>query len=156
MSRTAKGPVSSIGQEPQEEMTVVILRLKGGGETLKKGFDALTTAFNSLGAPPQLMRQVNGALPKQLGGPAAPALEEEIDEHAGEPNEIEVASVRAGRANSDGGLSGGSVRPQPKMAGMRRADEQTSASEPHSGLQGEGGLGRHQGRKNTFGIGAVV
>src|ERR1017187_4048348 len=42
------------------------------------------------------------------------------------------------------------------MAGMRRADEQTSASEPHSGLQGEGGLGSHQGRKNTFGIGAVV
>src|ERR1035437_5448405 len=57
--------------------------------------------------------------------------------------------LRAGSANSDRGLSGGSVRPQPKMAGMRRADEQTSASEPHSDIQGEGGFGRHQGRKDT-------
>ena len=64
--------------------------------------------------------------------------------------------VRAGSANSDKGLSGGSVRPQPKMAGMRRADEQTSASEPHSDFQGEGGFGRHQGRKDTFGVGAGV
>src|ERR1035441_8902503 len=63
---------------------------------------------------------------------------------------------RAGSANSDKGLSGGSVRPQPKMAGMRRADEQTSASEPHSDFQGEGGFGRHQGRKDTFGVGAGV
>jgi len=31
--------------------------------------------------------------------------------------------MRAGRANSDRGLSGGSVRPQPKMAGMVRRDK---------------------------------
>jgi hypothetical protein len=41
----------------------------------------------------------------------------------------EAPEYRAGRANSDRGLSGGSVRSQPKMAGMRRADEQTSASD---------------------------
>src|SRR5664279_5205291 len=64
--------------------------------------------------------------------------------------------LRAGSANSDKGLSGGSVRPQPKMAGMRRADEQTSASEPHSDIQGEGGFGRHQGRKDAFGVGSGV
>jgi hypothetical protein len=51
---------------------------------------------------------------------------------------------RAGSANSDRGISGGSVLWQPKMAEKRRTDEQTSAQEPHSGVQGEGGLGRNQ------------
>src|SRR5665213_1223585 len=74
---------------------------------------------------------------------------------SGEPANSK-GGTRAGSANSDKGLSGGSVRPQPKMAGMRRADEQTSASEPHSDFQGEGGFGRHQGRKDTFGVGAGV
>jgi hypothetical protein len=46
------------------------------------------------------------------------------------------ASNRAGLANSDRGISGSSVLPQPKMAGMRRADDQTTASEPHGGIQG--------------------
>src|ERR1035437_6694721 len=41
---------------------------------------------------------------------------------------------RTGSANSDRGISGGSFRRQPKMAEMRRAYEQTSASEPHSDL----------------------
>jgi hypothetical protein len=54
---------------------------------------------------------------------------------------------RAGSANSDRGLSGGSVLPQPKMAEKRRADEQTSTQEPHSGVQGEGGFGRIKGEK---------
>src|ERR1019366_8750173 len=63
---------------------------------------------------------------------------------------------RAGSANSDGGLSGGSVRRQPKMVEMRRSDEQTSASEPHSDLQGEGGIGRDQGRKDAIGVGGTV
>src|ERR1017187_8367357 len=62
----------------------------------------------------------------------------------------------AGSANSDMGLSGGSVRRQPKMAEMRRSDEQTSASEPHSDLQGEGGIGRDQGRKDAIGVGGAV
>jgi len=51
--------------------------------------------------------------------------------------------------NSDRGLSGGSVLPQPKMSGMRRTDEQTCTQEPYSGLQAKC-LGRHQGRKDTF------
>jgi VWFA-related protein len=63
---------------------------------------------------------------------------------------------RAGSGNSDRGLSGGSVRPQPRMAGMRRADDQTSTPEPYSGLQSEGGLGRDQRRKDTFRVGGTV
>jgi hypothetical protein len=46
---------------------------------------------------------------------------------------------RASIANSDRGISGSSVLQRPKMAEKRRADEQTSAQEPHSGVQGEGG-----------------
>jgi len=52
---------------------------------------------------------------------------------------------RAGSANSDRGLSGGSVLWQPKMAETRRADEQASAQESFGGVQGEGGPGRSQG-----------
>lgn len=36
---------------------------------------------------------------------------------------------------------------------MRRTDEQTSASEPRSGLRGEGGISRDQGRKDVIGVG---
>src|ERR1017187_9892483 len=64
--------------------------------------------------------------------------------------------LRAGSANSDRGLSGGSVCRQPKMAETRRADEQTSASEPHSDLQGEGGIGSNQGREDPVGVGRAV
>ena len=42
------------------------------------------------------------------------------------------------------------------MAGMRRVDEQTTTQEPHGGLQGEGGLGGSQGRKDAYAVGAGV
>lgn len=49
----AKSPRSAVppasAPESQEEMTVIVLRIKGGGDTLQKGFDALSTAFASLG-----------------------------------------------------------------------------------------------------------
>lgn len=37
------------GLEEQEEMTVVILRFKGGGDTLRKGFETVTHALSALG-----------------------------------------------------------------------------------------------------------
>ncbi len=40
---------SFTGPEEQEEMTVVILRFKGGGETLRKGFDTVSQALAALG-----------------------------------------------------------------------------------------------------------
>jgi hypothetical protein len=60
---------------------------------------------------------------------------------------------RAGSANLDRGLGGGSVLLQPKMAGKRRFDEQTTTQEPYSGVQVEGGFGRDPGRKDAFGAG---
>ena len=67
-----------------------------------------------------------------------------------------ICSKRAGSANSGRGISGSSFLPQPKMAEKRRADEQASAQESHSGIQGEGGPGRSQGRKNSGRVGRAV
>jgi hypothetical protein len=64
--------------------------------------------------------------------------------------------LRAGSANSDRGLSGGSVLWQPKMAEKRRTDEQTSTQEPFSGVQGEGGIGGDPWREDGFGVGRAV
>jgi rhamnosyltransferase len=63
---------------------------------------------------------------------------------------------RAGSANLDRGLSGGSVLPQPKMAETRRSDEQTSTQEPHGGVKVEDGLGRDPRREDAFGAGRAV
>src|ERR671918_202947 len=38
----------------------------------------------------------------------------------------------------------------------RRDHDETTAPEPQSGLQGEGGLGRHQGREDAGRVGAAV
>lgn len=38
------------------------------------------------------------------------------------------------------------------MAEERRADEQTTAQEPHRSVQGEGGVGRVEGRKAAAGV----
>ena len=56
-----------------------------------------------------------------------------------------MLAIRSLSAQSDRCISGGSLRRRPKMAGMRRAHKKTSASEPHSDLQGEGRCGRNQG-----------
>jgi hypothetical protein len=48
MARDSKSKASSRLEE-QEEMTVVILRFKGGGETLRKGFSTVSEALATLG-----------------------------------------------------------------------------------------------------------
>lgn len=90
MVRTAKGATSKADPEPQEEMTVVVLRLKGGGDTLKKGFDALSSAFNSLGSTTPIAKHVNGSLPKQLNGVVAPIQEDDFDEEPEESGVIDA------------------------------------------------------------------
>ena len=35
--------------DQQQEMTVVIFRFKGGGETLRKGFDTVSQAIRQIG-----------------------------------------------------------------------------------------------------------
>lgn len=50
MARDARNKPAK-GFEEQEEMTVVILRFKGGGDTLRKGFDTVSHALSALGPP---------------------------------------------------------------------------------------------------------
>jgi hypothetical protein len=64
--------------------------------------------------------------------------------------------LRAGSANSDRGLSGGSVLWQPKMAEKRRTDEQTSTQEPFGDVQGQGGFGGDPGREDFGRTGRAV
>jgi hypothetical protein len=51
MARERKG-VSTVPE--QEEMTVVILKFKGGCDTLRKGFDTVSQALAALGPQPPL------------------------------------------------------------------------------------------------------
>jgi len=44
-----KKPVLGTAEPQQEEMTVVVLKFKGGSQSLQKGFDAVSQAINALG-----------------------------------------------------------------------------------------------------------
>ncbi len=58
------------GSDEQEEMTVVILRFKGGGESLQKGFDTVSQALAALGSPSLPERKTSPSLPgKQADTP---------------------------------------------------------------------------------------
>jgi hypothetical protein len=46
--RTARGPDELQGQ--QEEMTVIVLKLRGDSQTLQRGFDVVSQALSSLGS----------------------------------------------------------------------------------------------------------
>ena len=48
MAKSVRGSVPPSGQDAQEEMTVFVLRMKGGGDTMRKGFDALNHAVAAL------------------------------------------------------------------------------------------------------------
>jgi hypothetical protein len=49
MTKGVRGSVPPVGPDAQEEMTVFVLRIKGSGDTLRKGFDALNHAVAALG-----------------------------------------------------------------------------------------------------------
>lgn len=99
MAKTTKGVVQPpMKTDEQEEMTVIVLRIKGGGDTLQKGFDALSTAFAALGnsqaPPPGNTRKLAGpANARQLSAPPSgddPDIEEDEDD---EEFEADAASV---------------------------------------------------------------
>lgn len=94
MARNGKGSIPQRNEEPHEEMTVVVLKLKGGGDTLRKGFDALTSAFASLGPGTVITKHARSAPSKQLNGTVteqAPTEgEPEVEE---EPTTIDAVTV---------------------------------------------------------------
>ena len=63
---------------------------------------------------------------------------------------------RRGSGNLNSAISGGRIPDEASLLMNRSDDEQTTSPEPHAGLQGEGGLGGHQGRQNAGRSGAAV
>src|ERR1035441_8578263 len=63
---------------------------------------------------------------------------------------------RAGWENLDSGVIGVSACQRPRWQPNRREHEQTTAPEPHPGIQGEGGTGCRQGRADAGRIGAAI
>lgn len=67
MSRNGRGSVPPSTPEQQEEMSVFIVRLKGGSGTLQKGFDAMKDAFAAMG------QATGSGQPKRLAPTAPPS-----------------------------------------------------------------------------------
>jgi len=79
MARNSRGTTPPKGDD-SEEMTVIVVRVKGQGDTLRKGFEAISTAFASL-SPATFPSRRNGGPPAQLnGGTVEEPVDEEIDE----------------------------------------------------------------------------
>jgi hypothetical protein len=99
VAKTPKGVVQPpVRAEEQEEMTVIVLRIKGGGDTLQKGFDALSTAFAALGtpqtAPSGNTRKLAGnASARQLAAPTPADDSYSDDEDEDEDYEDESSSI---------------------------------------------------------------
>src|SRR5262245_60165712 len=75
MSKTKSyAPASS---QQDEEMSVVVLKFKGSGETLRRGMDTVAQALAALGGAPTqtTIRHVNGRKASQLSPPAAEAID---------------------------------------------------------------------------------
>jgi hypothetical protein len=71
----------NVSEAPQveEELSVVVLKFKGSGETVRKGVDAVTQAIAALGGPATVVtRHVNGRKPAQLAAPAADTIDTEV------------------------------------------------------------------------------
>ncbi len=58
MAREKKPVRGADEPQQQEEMTVVVLKFKGGSQSLQKGFDAVSQAINALGPGPQNTHRV--------------------------------------------------------------------------------------------------
>jgi hypothetical protein len=126
MARDGKTRIAQPNGE-QEEMTVVILRFKGGGETLRKGFDTVSQALATLGPttvverrPPLLGKgaaatPVVDKLPGSDGDGASPEVPPEGEE--AEALEVDAAGDSARRA------SGGPRRyPKPQFDSTLKLD----------------------------------
>ena len=101
MAKSVRGSVPPSGQDEQEEMTVFVLRMKGGGDTMRKGFDALNHAVAAL-AGQQTVVTVTKRLPASLGSAELPDdSPPEVERADGEEAE-EVVTIDSPAASSNG------------------------------------------------------
>lgn len=92
------GIPQALPEDPQEEMTVVIFKLKGQSSTLQKGFDAINTAFASFGAtlpaPASPRRIAAGVVTKDAGTVQAEEADATNEIDAEDDGEIIDAPIR--------------------------------------------------------------
>ena len=69
---------------------------------------------------------------------------------------LRIPTTRGGSGKLDSRISGVRVPDQASLLMNRSDDEQTTSPEPYAGLQGEGGLGGHQGRQDAGRSGAAI
>jgi hypothetical protein len=101
MTRERKTGVGSV-EPQQEEMTVVVLKFKGGSNSLQKGFEAVSQAIAALGTSPQ--NNHRGAVPRQPVQlpPTQEVLVDPGDEDVPEADEPQEVSQEAVVATSNG------------------------------------------------------
>lgn len=96
MARDSKSKASSRLEE-QEEMTVVILKFKGGGETLRKGFSTVTEALATLGPGIPQRRLLNHSDNEASSQAKVINSDEEAEEIEEGPEESELEVNGSGR-----------------------------------------------------------
>ncbi|MGB7591715.1 MAG: hypothetical protein WCD04_06660 [Terriglobia bacterium] len=126
MPRENKSKMVQVSGE-QEEMTVVILRFKGGGETLQRGFDTVSQALAALGPPSGNQRRIaplghlpatharTVELPGTDGGGATP----EVPPDGAEP---EAVGIEIPEESGQRGGTGGRKYSKPKFDSTLKLD----------------------------------
>jgi hypothetical protein len=103
MAREKKPSYAPLQPQQQEEMTVVVVKFKGGAESMQKGFDAVNNAIAALGpTQPVQQRVIVTRPPAQI--PAAPAqdghvIDAETQDIADEPEAVEQTQETPAASN---------------------------------------------------------
>ncbi len=92
-----KKPVSGPAVEPeQEEITFIVVKFKGGSQSMQKGFDAVNNAISALGpVNPGNQRVIVQRTPAQIAAPPANGNSNVIDaetEEIGDEHEVEESA----------------------------------------------------------------
>ena len=98
MARNNKGAPSSRSGDDTEEMTVIVVKVKGQGDTLRKGFDAISNAFASISsAPLPARRQLAAGLsqPNGSGTVEQPLGQGDEDDEIEEEDAVAESSAAA-------------------------------------------------------------
>ena len=84
MARETRNKSARAEEPAQEEMTVVVLKFKGGPQSLQKGFDTVSQAIAALGGPPAITYRIPAARPAQLTNGEEIDQEDEAEIEEGE------------------------------------------------------------------------
>jgi hypothetical protein len=102
MARQKMPAPGSNEPQPQEEMTVVVFKFKGGAESMQKGFDAVNNAIAALGPSHGThQRTVVQRTPAQIAPPPnGKVIDAAAEEPAEEITEVEETTVAPEAANN--------------------------------------------------------